>query len=120
MGGINSSGPGSAVIWRPRAARLLRDIQRAWHSYFCFHDFDARPEGASLAKRRYNLEEITDYFLEKMAAADVKLLMGTANLFSHRRFIADAATNPDPDVLAYAAATVKNCIDATHRLGDEN
>lgn len=55
-----------------------------------------------------------------MAATDVKLLMGTASLFSHRRFIADAATNPDPDVVAYAAATVKNCIGATHRLGDEN
>ena len=88
--------------------------------YFRFHDFDARPEGTSFAKSRHNLEEITDYYLEKMAATGVKLLWGTANLLSHRRFIAGAATNPDPDVVAYAAATVKACIDATHRLGGEN
>ena len=55
-----------------------------------------------------------------MASAKVKLLWGTANLFSHRRFMAGAATNPDPEVFAYAAATVKTCMDATHRLGGEN
>lgn len=88
--------------------------------YFCFHDADVRPEGQSLAENTRNLEEITDYLAEKMASSGVKLLWGTANLFSHRRYMAGAATNPDPEVFAFAAATVKTCIDATHRLGGEN
>jgi xylose isomerase len=88
--------------------------------YFCFHDFDVRPEGATFAESRKNLDAIADYFAGKMAQTGVKLLWGTANLFSHRRFMSGAATNPDPDVFAYAAATVKACMDATHRLGGEN
>ncbi|MEP2715996.1 xylose isomerase, partial [Pseudophaeobacter sp.] len=69
---------------------------------------------------RRNLEEITDLFGEKMESSQTKLLWGTANLFSHRRYMAGAATNPDPDVFAYAAATVKSCMDATHKLGGAN
>jgi xylose isomerase len=88
--------------------------------YFCFHDADVRPEGQTFAENTRNLEEITDYLAEKMASSGVKLLWGTANLFSHRRYMAGAATNPDPEVFAFAAATVKTCIDATHRLGGEN
>ncbi|MEM9049611.1 MAG: xylose isomerase [Pseudomonadota bacterium] len=88
--------------------------------FFCFHDADVRPEGASFADSRRNLEAITDIFAAKMEASGIGLLWGTANLFSHRRFMAGAATNPDPDVFAYAAATVKSCIDATHRLGGQN
>ena len=88
--------------------------------YFCFHDADVRPEGATFAESTKNLNEIVDIFEKKMAATGVKLLWGTANLFSHRRFMAGAATNPDPEVFAYAAATVKTCMDATHRLGGEN
>lgn len=88
--------------------------------YFCFHDADARPEGSSFAQTTRNLDEIVDVFAAKMAAGGPKLLWGTANLFSHRRYMAGAATNPDPDVFAYAAATVKTCMDATHRLGGEN
>ena len=88
--------------------------------YFCFHDADVRPEGASFAESTARLEEITDYFGRKMEETGTRLLWGTANLFSHRRYMAGAATNPDPEVFAYAAATVKTCIDATHRLGGEN
>ena len=88
--------------------------------FFCFHDADVRPEGASFAESRRRLEEITDYFAAKMEKSKTRLLWGTANLFSHRRYMAGAATNPDPDVFAYAAATVKSCIDATHRLGGQN
>ena len=88
--------------------------------YFCFHDADVRPEGANFAESRRNLEEIVDYFGEKMEATGTKLLWGTANLFSNRRFMSGAATNPDPDVFAYAAATVKSCMDATLKLGGEN
>jgi len=88
--------------------------------YFCFHDADVRPEGNSFAENTANLKEITDYLQGKMDATGIKLLWGTANLFSHRRFMGGAATNPDPDVFAFAAATVKTCIDATMQLGGEN
>ncbi len=88
--------------------------------FFCFHDADVRPEGADFVENTARLEEITDYFLENMEDTGVRLLWGTANLFSHRRYMAGAATNPDPDVFAFAAATVKSCLDATHKLGGEN
>ncbi|MBR3371353.1 MAG: xylose isomerase [Rhodobacteraceae bacterium] len=88
--------------------------------YYCFHDADMRPEGDSFAETTRNLEEMTDYFAAKMEAGGPKLLWGTANLFSHRRFMSGAATNPDPDVFAFSAATVKTCMDATQRLGGEN
>ena len=88
--------------------------------FFCFHDQDVRPEGASFAASLRNFEEITDYFGEKMETSGMALLWGTANLFSHRRFMSGAATNPDPDVFAYSAATVKSCMDATKKLGGQN
>lgn len=88
--------------------------------YFCFHDADVRPEGESFAETTRNLEEIVDYIGQKMEAGGPKLLWGTANLFTHRRFMAGAATNPDPEVFAYSAATVKTCMDATMKLGGEN
>ena len=88
--------------------------------YFCFHDADIRPEGDSFAESTRNLEEIVEYIGGKMEAGGPKLLWGTANLFTHRRFMAGAATNPDPDVFAYSAATVKSCMDATLKLGGEN
>ena len=88
--------------------------------FYCFHDADVRPEGKNFAENTKNLEEIVDYFAEKQSATGVKLLWGTANLFSHRRFMAGAATNPDPDVFAFSAATIKTCMDATHKLKGQN
>lgn len=88
--------------------------------YYCWHDADIRPEGDTFAESLDRLNEITDYFGEKMEQTGVKLLWGTANMFSHRRFMSGASTNPDPDVFAYAAATVKSCMDATLKLGGEN
>ena len=88
--------------------------------YFCWHDADIRPEGADFAESLRNFEEIIDYFLAKMESRKTKLLWGTANMFSHRRWMSGASTNPDPDVFAYSAATVKTCMDATHRMGGEN
>ncbi|MFK7857715.1 MAG: xylose isomerase [Granulosicoccus sp.] len=88
--------------------------------YYCWHDFDMRPEGESFAENTANLEAMVDYLGLKMEATGVKLLWGTANMFSHRRYMGGAATNPDPDVFAFAAATVKTCIDATKKLGGEN
>ncbi|MEL6549828.1 MAG: xylose isomerase [Pseudomonadota bacterium] len=88
--------------------------------YFCFHDADVRPEGATFAESEARLKEMTDVFAGKIEETGVRLLWGTANLFSHRRFMAGAATNPDPEVYAYAAATVKSCMDATKALGGQN
>lgn len=88
--------------------------------FYCFHDADVRPEGRNFAESAARLDEIADIFAARQKETGVRLLWGTANLFSHRRFMAGAATNPDPDVFAYAAATVKACIDVTKRLGGEN
>ncbi len=88
--------------------------------FYCFHDADIRPEGADFAENTANLNAMVDYLAQKQAASGTRLLWGTANLFSHPRYMAGAATNPDPDVFAFAAATVKTCIDATHALGGEN
>jgi xylose isomerase len=88
--------------------------------YYCFHDADMRPEGANFAENTRNLQEMVDYLGQKQAETGKKLLWGTANLFSHRRYMSGAATNPDPDVFAFGAATVKTCMDATMTLGGEN
>lgn len=88
--------------------------------YYCWHDADIRPEGDSFAENSANLDAMVDYLGLKMEATGVKLLWGTANMFSHRRYMSGAATNPDPDVFAFAAATVKTCLDATLKLGGEN
>ena len=87
---------------------------------FCFHDRDIAPEGATLAESNDNVSRIADRMAERMEATGVRLLWGTANLFSHPRYAAGAATNPDPEVFAYAAAQVKHCLEVTHRLGGAN
>ncbi|MCF6190334.1 MAG: xylose isomerase [Cocleimonas sp.] len=88
--------------------------------FFTFHDRDIAPEGETLAESNRNVQEIADYFAEKMQSSKARVLWGTANLFSNRRFMSGAATNPDPLVFAYAAAQVKNVLDVTHKLGGEN
>ena len=88
--------------------------------WFSFHDRDVAPEGKSLAESNRNVREIADYFARRMQETGVGLLWGTANLFSNRRFMAGAATNPDPDVFAYAAAQVKAAMDVTHDLKGAN
>ena len=85
--------------------------------YYCFHDVDIAPEGDTLEESVKYLEEITDYLLEKQKATGIKLLWGTANNFSHKRFMGGAATSPNADVFAIAAGKVKACIDATIKLG---
>ncbi|HKQ96043.1 MAG TPA: xylose isomerase [Aestuariivirgaceae bacterium] len=87
--------------------------------FFTFHDRDIAPEGDSLAQSNRNVREIADIFETKMKSTGVRLLWGTANLFSHRRYMSGAATNPDPEVFAFAAAQVKNAMDVTHALKGE-
>jgi xylose isomerase len=88
--------------------------------FFSFHDRDIAPEGKTLQESNSNVRAIAEVFAQKMQETKVRLLWGTANLFSNRRFIGGAATNPDPDVFAYAAAQVKNALEITHELGGEN
>ena len=88
--------------------------------YYCFHDFDLVAEGDSLAESEQRLQAITDYALEKQEASGVQLLWGTANLFSHPRYMNGAMTNPDFAVVSFAGAQVKNALDATIKLGGEN
>lgn len=88
--------------------------------FFTFHDRDIAPEGATLRESNLNVRRIGEVFEKKMAATGTRLLWGTANLFSNRRYMAGAATNPDPEVFAYAAAQVKNVLELTHELKGEN
>ena len=88
--------------------------------FYCFHDFDLVKEGATIAESEKRLQIMIDYAKEKQEASGVKLLWGTANLFSHKRYMNGAATNPDFHVVTYAATQVKNALDATIALGGEN
>jgi xylose isomerase len=88
--------------------------------FFCFHDRDLAPEGDSFAESARRLEAMLDEAEARMAETGVRLLWGTANLFGHPRYAAGAATNPDPEVFAFAAAQVKHALEATHRLGGAN
>jgi xylose isomerase len=88
--------------------------------YYCFHDRDMAPEGASFAESCKNLEHLVEKAKVKQQETGIKLLWGTANLFNHPRYAHGAATNPDAHVFAYAAAQVKHAIAATKELGGEN
>ncbi|MEY2586863.1 MAG: xylose isomerase [Bacteroidota bacterium] len=88
--------------------------------YYCFHDVDLVDEGANLSEYESNLSAIVDYASMKQKASGVKLLWGTANVFSNPRYMNGASTNPDFLVLAHAATQVKNALDATIKLGGEN
>jgi xylose isomerase len=88
--------------------------------YYCFHDVDVVDYTNNIADNEKRLQTMTEYAKEKQKASGVKLLWGTANLFSHRRYMNGAATNPDFHVLTHAAAQVKAALDATIELGGEN
>ena len=88
--------------------------------FFCFHDVDIAPEGGSFAESAANLDAMVDEAAARMERTGVGLLWGTANLFSNPLYQAGAATNPDPEVFARAAAQVCHCLEATHRLGGAN
>jgi len=88
--------------------------------FFCFHDRDIAPEGETLRESHAILDRLLERVEEQMSHSGTRLLWGTANLFGHPRYAAGAATNPDPEVFAYAAAQVKHCLEATQRLGGAN
>jgi len=95
-------------------------FERLGTRYFTFHDLDLAPEGATLRETNRNVRRMGEVIAKKMSRAGVKLLWGMANLTGHRRYMSGAATNPDPQVFAYAAAQSKNALELTHELGGEN
>jgi xylose isomerase len=88
--------------------------------YFTFHDVDAMATATTLKEHDRNLKTIEAGIAAKMANSGLKLLWGTANLFSHPRYAGGASTSPDPEVYAWAAVQVRACLEATQRLGGEN
>jgi xylose isomerase len=121
FGGDTFQRPWHHMADQMAAARIKADIMfetlnLLGAEFFCFHDLDIAPDGGSLKEFNANVSAIAKIFEKKMAAANKKLLWGTANMFSNRRFMAGAATNPDPDVFAYCAAQVKHCMDVTKDL----
>ena len=88
--------------------------------FYCFHDFDIVDEGSSIAESDKRVETMVEYAKEKQDASGVKLLWGTSNLFSNKRYMNGAATNPDFNVIAYGGTQVKRTLDATIKLGGEN
>ena len=113
--------PGDPMERAREKADVAFDLFRLLDApFFCFHDRDVAPEGATLAQSNRNLDAIVEMFEQRMASSKVKLLWGTANLFSSRRYMGGAATNPDPEIFAYAAAQVRHVLEVTHRLGGAN
>jgi xylose isomerase len=103
-----------------KAAAAFELFEKLGIPFFTFHDRDVAPEGRTFAETNDILDRMADVVGAHMARTGVKLLWGTANLFSHPRYMSGAATNPDPAVFAYAAAQVKKAIEVTHRLGGAN
>jgi len=105
---------------KDKADAAFEFITKLGLPYYCFHDVDAVDYSNDINENDRRLQAITAYFSEKQKASGVKLLWGTANLFSNRRYMNGAATNPDFHVLTHAAAQVKAALDATIALGGEN
>jgi len=129
--GADPFGPGTRVYpWdlRPDPMDKARDrldaafefISKLGVPYYCFHDRDLAPEGSSIAESEQRLSQMVEHAAERQKATGIELLWGTANLFSHPRYMNGAATNPDFDVVAHAGAQVKAALDATAALNGVN
>ena len=105
---------------RQKMAAAFEFFEKIDIPYFCFHDRDVAPEGDTFAEFRDNLDALADDALGYQERTGIRLLWGTANLFTHPRYQAGAATNPDPEVFAYAAAQVKHMLEVTVRLSGQN
>ena len=124
-------GPGTAVRpWEDGTDSVEMDLKRVdvafeflqklGAPFYCFHDRDVSGEGENLADTNARFDKVLDKLEAKQKETGVKLLWGTANLFSHPRYMHGAATSPNAGVFAHAGAQVKKAIEATHRLGGEN
>ncbi len=105
---------------RMKMAAAFEFVEKLGVGFFSFHDIDIAPAGDSFAETCRYFDEMVDEAAGHMDRTGIELLWGTTNAFSHPRFMAGAATNPDPDVFTYAAAQVAHCMTATHRLGGHN
>jgi xylose isomerase len=103
-----------------KADAAFEFIEKLGLPYYCFHDVDVVEYGNDIKENDRRLKEVTGYLKQKQAETGVKLLWGTANLFSHKRYMNGASTNPDFLVLSHGAAQVKAALDATIELGGEN
>lgn len=129
--GDDPFGPGTRVFpWASASDPIVRArekmdaafefITKIGIPFYCFHDYDLVDEAESLKESEQRLQTIVEYAKEKQQESGVKLLWGTANLFSNPRYMNGAATNPDFSVVAHAGAQVKNALDATIELGGSN
>lgn len=129
--GADPFGPGTMERpWdaNPDAVQRAKDkmdaafefITKIGAPYYCFHDIDLIDEGNSLSEYENRMQIITDYAKQKQSETGVKLLWGTANVFSNPRYMNGASTNPDFNVVTWAGTQVKNAIDATIKLNGEN
>lgn len=124
-------GPGCAVRpWEDGSDSVEMAIKRVHVAFefmeklgvefYCFHDRDVAPEGKDLKETNSNLDRVVAVLEEEQARTGIKLLWGTANLFSNARYVHGAATSCNADVFAYAASQVKKCLEVTRRLGGAN
>jgi xylose isomerase len=129
--GSDPFGPGTALRpWDDGSQSVENALKRAEVAfelfeklnapYYAFHDRDVAPEGNSLRETNTNFERVAEHLKSLQQSTGVKLLWGTANMFSHPRFMHGAATTCNADVFAYAAAQVKKAMEVTHQLGGEN
>jgi xylose isomerase len=114
------TGADAIAIAKTRMEAAFEFCQKIRAPFWCFHDRDIAPEGKTLAESNRNLDRIVAHAKQLQKATGVRLLWGTANLFSHPRYMCGAATNPDAHVVAYAAAQVKKALEVTQELGGEN
>jgi xylose isomerase len=112
--------PEPMVQAREKAAAAFEFFEKLGAPYYTFHDIDAAPDAESVRDYRSNLDAMVDVLGAHQQRTGVKLLWGTANLFSHPRYAAGAATNPNPEIFARAAVQVFSALNATHKLGGAN
>lgn len=124
-------GPGTAIrSWADIADPMQQAEEKVYAAfefmskmgieYYCFHDRDVAPEGATLAQTNANLDKIVKVFKKMQDETGIKMLWGTASLFTNPRFMHGASTSPNADVFAYAAAQVKKAMEVTKELGGQN
>jgi xylose isomerase len=129
--GSDPFGPGCAVRpWEDGTDSVEMAVKRVHVAFefmdklgvpfYCFHDRDVAPEGGNLRETNANLDKVVKVLKEEQQRTGIKLLWGTANLFSNKRFVHGAATSCNADVFAYAAAQVKKAIEVTRELGGVN
>ncbi|NCP18980.1 MAG: xylose isomerase [Erythrobacter sp.] len=114
------AGANDAAAARTKREAALAFVEKLDLPFYCFHDVDVMADAETIGDFRASFAEAVDHLEELQGQHGRRLLWGTANLFSHPRYMAGGATNPDPEVYAWAASQVRDCLEATHRLGGQN